>query len=292
MQETMQEAQIHPLALVEPGAQIGRGVTIEAFAVVKEHVILEHGVTIKSHAYIDGHTTIGEQSTIWPFASVGAKTQDLKFRGERTYVKIGKRCDIRESVTVNASCGAETSVRIGDDCLIMAYCHIAHNCEVGNEVIMANASMLAGHVVVEDGVRIGGMTPVHQFCRIGRYAMVGGFSRVAYDVPPYTIGGGVPYKMGGINLIGLKRRGISLPVRKALSQLFRLVYRSGLSLTEALKRGEADLSLDGEAAEYVRHWLAFCRSTKRGLIGFETLLEEQTPQQEAESSPVANLSRL
>ncbi len=288
----MRETKIHPLALVEPGAQIGQGVTIEPFAVVKEHVILEDGVTIKSHAYIDGHTTIGEGSTIWPFASIGAKTQDLKFRGERTYVKIGKRCDIRESVTVNSSCGEETSVLIGDDCLIMAYCHIAHNCEVGNEVIMANASMLAGHVVVGDRVRIGGMTPVHQFCRIGCDAMVGGFSRITYDVPPYTIGGGVPYKMGGINLIGLKRRGISLPIRRALTQLFRLVYRSDLPLSEALKRAESELLLDGEAIEHVRHWLAFCRSTKRGLIGFETLLEEQTPQQEIESPPIANLSRI
>jgi len=265
---------IHPLAIVESGAVIGQNVTIEAYAIIKGTVTLEDCVTVKSFAYIDGNTTIGEGTTIWPSASIGTKTQDLKFRGEKTYVKIGKHCDIREFVTINASCQEGSTVKIGNHCLIMAYCHIAHNCEVGNRVIMANNAMLAGHVIVEDYAIIGGMTPVHQFSRIGRNSMVGGLSRITHDVPPFTIGAGIPYKMGGINLIGLKRMGFSLEERRSLYQMFRLLYRSGLSIAEALEKVESQVPMN----PYVEHWLAFCRSSKRGLIGLhcaENLQEEE-----------------
>ncbi|MBM3199051.1 MAG: acyl-ACP--UDP-N-acetylglucosamine O-acyltransferase, partial [Chlamydiae bacterium] len=218
----MSKSNIHPLALVEPGAKIGDHVTIEAYAVVKGTVTLEDHVVVKSFAYIDGFTTIGEGTVIWPSASIGTKTQDLKYKGETTYVRIGKYCEIREFVTINSSCQEGSVVRIGDHCLIMAYCHIAHNCEVGNRVIMANSAMLAGHVTVEDYVIIGGMTPVHQFCRIGRNAMVGGLSRITHDIPPYTIGASIPYKIGGLNIVGLKRNGFSFEERKALFQAFKL----------------------------------------------------------------------
>src|SRR5690606_37728245 len=157
---------IHPQAVIEPGAKIGNNVTVEPFAVVKKTVTLEDDVVIKSHAYIDGYTTIGEGTVIWPGASIGTKTQDLKYRGEKTFVVIGKRCEIREFVTINSSSQENSTVRIGDHCLIMAYCHIAHHCELGNRVIMSNCAMLAGHVTIEDCAIIGGMTPVHQFSRI------------------------------------------------------------------------------------------------------------------------------
>ena len=264
-------ANIHPLAVVETGAKIGNNVTIEAFAVVKATVTLEDNVTIKSHAYIDGYTTIGEGTIVYPGASIGTKTQDLKFRGEKTFVVIGKRCEIREFVTINASCQENSTVRVGDDCLIMAYCHIAHNCEIGNRVIMANNAMLAGHVIVEDFAIIGGMTPIHQFSRIGCYAMVGGFSRIPNDVPPYTIGGGIPYKFGGINLIGLKRNAFPLAVRKELSKAFKITYRSGLHLEEALQRIEAELDPIPE----VQHWLDFCRNSRRGLLGLQGVTQEK-----------------
>lgn len=256
---------IHPQAIVEPGAKIGRNVVVEPFAVVKGTVTLDDNVVIKSHAYIDGNTTIGEGTIIWPGASVGTKTQDLKFRGEKTYVVIGKHCEIREFVTINSSCQENSTVRIGDHCLIMAYCHVAHNCEIGNHVVMSNSAMLAGHVVVGDYAIIGGMTPVHQFSRIGSYAMVGGFSRVPRDVPPYTIGGGFPYKFGGINIIGLKRHKFPLEVRVALSKAFKLTYRSGLHLQDAVALVQNEV----EPYKEVQHWIDFCRASKRGLIGLE-----------------------
>lgn len=256
---------IHPQAIVEPGAKIGRNVTIEPFAVVKATVTLDDNVVIKSHAYIDGNTTIGEGTVIWPGASIGTKTQDLKFRGEKTYVVIGKHCEIREFVTINSSCQENSTVRIGDHCLIMAYCHVAHNCEIGNYVVMSNSAMLAGHVIVGDHAIIGGMTPVHQFSRIGCYAMVGGFSRVPRDVPPYTIGGGFPYKFGGINIIGLKRHKFPLEVRVALSKAFKITYRGGLHLQEAITLVQNEV----EPFKEVQHWIEFCRASKRGLIGLE-----------------------
>ncbi len=260
---------IHPLAVVESGAQIGVDVTIEPFAVIKSTVILQDRVTIKSHAYIDGHTTIGEGTIVWPGASIGTKTQDLKYRGEVTFVQIGKHSEIREFVTINSSCQEGSVVKVGDHCLIMAYCHVAHNCEIGNSVIMTNGSMLAGHVTVGDYARIGGMTPVHQFSRIGCYAMVGGLSRVAQDIPPYTLGGGVPYKFGGLNLIGLKRQQFSLAVRMALSKAFKITYRSGLHLEEALVRIEQEVELLPE----VKHWLEFCRTSKRGILGLQGIVK-------------------
>ncbi len=263
-------ANIHPQAVIEAGAKIGKNVTIEPFAVIKSTVTLHDGVTVKSHAYIDGNTTIGEGTIIWPSASIGTKTQDLKFRGEKTYVVIGKNCEIREFATINSSCQENSVVKIGDNCLIMAYCHVAHNCEIGNRVIMANNAMLAGHVVVEDYAIIGGMTPVHQFSRIGTYAMVGGFSRITHDVPPYSLGAGAPYKLGGLNLIGLKRHGFPIEVRRALTRAFKLTYRSGLRLSEALDLIEKEVEMN----PHVLHWVEFCRNSRRGLIGLQGITHE------------------
>lgn len=269
----MAKALIHPLAVVEKGAQIGDNVTIEAFAVVKENVILHDGVVIKSHAYIDGNTTIGSGTVIWPSACIGTKTQDLKYRGEKTFVVIGKNCEIREYVTINSSTYEGSTVKVGDQCLIMAYCHIAHNCTVGNQVIMSNNSLLAGHVIVEDYAIIGGMTPVHQFARIGCHSMVGGMSRVTQDVPPYTIGGGIPYSLGGINRIGLKRRKFSFATRMALSKAFRLVYRSNLNLEDALQAIETGI----ESLPEVKHFVEFCRESRRGLIGMQGIRQKNSP---------------
>lgn len=267
----MKQSHIHPTAIVEPGAQIGNNVTIEPYAIVKSTVTLEDDVVIKSHAYIDGYTTIGQGTVIYPSASIGTRTQDLKFNNEKTFVKIGKNCQIREFVTINASCGENTVVSVGDNCLIMAYCHVAHNCIVGNRVIMSNCATLAGHVTVEDCAIIGGCTPIHQFVRIGRHAMVGGMSRVTHDIPPYTIGAGIPFKFGGLNIIGLKRHGFSLHVRKELAKVYKLLYRSQLSYAEALRRIETEV----EQIPEVIHWLDFCRETKRGLMGLASGEEEK-----------------
>ncbi|PCI78379.1 acyl-[acyl-carrier-protein]--UDP-N-acetylglucosamine O-acyltransferase [Candidatus Aerophobetes bacterium] len=255
-------SEISNLAYVEKGAKIGEGVVIEPFAVVKKNVILRDRVCIKSHAYVEGYTEIGEDSVVWPGASVGAKPQDLKFKGEKTYVKIGKNTEIREFVTVNSSCGEGTTVSIGDNTLIMAYCHVAHNCEIGSNVIIANNVQLAGHVTVDDYAIIGGMTPVHQFVRIGKHSMVGGMSRVSYDVPPFTLGSGVPYKIRGLNIIGLKRRAFSLERRVALTEAFKIVYRTEGSFADRIHGLSAIIS----PSEDVQHWIDFCKSSKRGLI--------------------------
>jgi UDP-N-acetylglucosamine acyltransferase len=274
----MAKSNIHPTAIIDPEAKIGDNVTIEAYVIVKGTVTIEDNVTIKSHVYLDGYTTIGAGTTIWPGASIGTKTQDLKFRGEKTFVSIGRNCEIREYVTINSSCQENSVVRVGDQCLIMAYCHIAHNCEVGNGVIMANAVNLAGHVVIEDFTVIGGMTAVHQFTRIGCYAMVGGFSRVTHDVPPYTIGAGVPYRLGGLNMVGLKRHGFPIAIRQDLAKAFKLTYRSGLHFSEALEQVQRDL----EPNLYIEHWLQFCRASRRGLIGLHKRTRHAETLQELE----------
>ena len=266
----MSTTNIHPTAIIEPGAQIGKGVTVEAYAVIKSTVILEDRVVIKSHVYIDGNTTIGEGTTIYPFACIGTKTQDLKFRGEKTFVKIGKNCEIREYVTINSSCEENSIVSLGDNCLIMANCHIAHNCTVGNRVIMGNNAALAGHIIVEDSAINSGLTGVHQFVKIGRHAMIGGMSRITHDIPPYTIGAGIPFKFGGLNIIGLKRHGFSLKVRLELSKAFKLIYRSKLNFSDALKRIESELELLPE----VQHWLDFCKESKRGLMGLHVMASQ------------------
>lgn len=270
-------SQIHPTAVIEPGARLGKNVQIGPYSVIGPHVVLEDGVVIKSHVCIDGHTHIGEGTSIYPGAVIGTKTQDLKFRGEITYVRIGKKCEIRECVTINSSCGEGTEVTVGDSCLIMAYCHIAHNCSLEDQVIMANNATLAGHVHVGRCAVIGGLSAVHQFSRVGRFAMVGGMSRVTHDVLPYTIGAGSPYRVGGLNLVGLKRRQIPLSTRTVLTQAFRLIYREGLSLDRALVRIEEEL----EPLPEICHLLEFCRSTKRGLIGMQGATCDELEQKEA-----------
>lgn len=274
----MTNTTIHPTAIIEEGAQLGNNVTIEAYAIVKSNVTLGDGVTIKAHAYIDGHTTIGPGSTIYPGAVIGTATQDLKYRGERTFIRIGANTTIREYVTINSSCGEDTEVTIGDNCLIMTYCHIAHNCTVGNHVIMSNNATLAGHVTVEDHAIIGGFTPLHQFLRIGRYAMVGGMSRIPHDVPPFLIVGGIPPKLGGLNQVGLKRHGFPLETRVALGEAYRAVYKSGLRIEEALRKIENEV----EPLDEVRHFVDFCRKSQRGITGLYEL--EPEPQSEEEEA--------
>jgi UDP-N-acetylglucosamine acyltransferase len=255
--------QIHPTAIIEKGAEIGSDVTVGPYSIIGANCILEDRVQVKAHVVIDGHTRLKEGVTIWPGAVIGTKPQDLKYRGEKTYVVIGKNTEIREFVTVNSSCGEETAVIIGEGCLLMAYCHVAHNCEVGNHVIMSNGATLAGHVIVEDHVIIAGLSAVHQFCRIGTHAMVGGMSGVSQDIAPYTLGAGRPYRIAGLNLVGLKRHGFSLETRKALTGAFRLLFRNDLLLQEALLKIEKEI----EPIPEVLHLLEFCRASKRGITG-------------------------
>lgn len=259
----METTDIDPLARVEKGALLGAGVKIEAFAVVKASVTLEDNVCIKSHAYIDGDTRIGEGSTVYPSAVIGTQAQDLKFQGEKTAVRIGKGCTIREFVSINASCGEGSVVKVGEDCLIMAYCHIAHNCEIGDRVIMSNACNLAGHVIIENDAVVGGMTAVHQFARIGQYAMVGGLSRLTHDVPPFSIGFGSPYCVGGLNRVGLRRKNFSVDRRSLLAKALRILYDAKLSQKEAILQIRRDCLPSSDVEELI----SFCLKSERGLIG-------------------------
>jgi UDP-N-acetylglucosamine acyltransferase len=265
---------IHPSAVIEPGAEVGENVTIEPYVIIKSRVKLGEGVTIKSHAYIDGNTTIGARTTVYPGASIGTKTQDLKYAGETTYVTIGRDCEIREFATINSSCGANSTVEIGNNCMVMAYCHVAHNCQIGDHVVMSNGVQLAGHVELGDHATIGGMTAIHQRVRVGRYAMVGGMGRVTADIPPYSIGGGSPFRMAGPNRVGLKRHGFSFAEQQAILACYKLTYRCGLRLEEALLRIEEEV----EGLGVVKDWIDFCQHSQRSLIGLQgvTLSHEQS----------------
>ncbi len=255
-------SKIHPTAIVHPDAKLGKDVVVEAYAVINSpHVSLGDNVIIKSHVYLDGHVRIGKGTTIWPFASIGTQTQDLKYQGEVTYVEIGERCQIREYVTVNSSCGAGTKVKIGNNCLVMAYCHVAHNCTIGNGVIMSNGATLAGHVDIGNHAILGGVCAIHQHTRIGDFAMVGGGSMVGQDLPPFCIGSGFPLRVVGLNVIGLKRHKFSLELRKQLIRAYRITFQSGLSWNEAKEQIHQELGSN----ERLATWVNFCDATTRGL---------------------------
>jgi UDP-N-acetylglucosamine acyltransferase len=253
---------IHETAIVHPGAQIGQGVEIGPFAVIGEHVILGDNSTVGPHAVIEGWTEIGRQNKIFQFASVGADPQDLKYHGEKAWLRIGDRNIVREFVTLHRGTeggGAETV--IGNDNLFMAYSHVAHDCHVGNRVILANGSTLAGHVTVDDFAILGGLSAVHQFTRVGCHVMISGGSMVAQDIPPYTIAQGDRAKTVGLNLVGLQRRGFSESSIRGIKRAYKLVYRSGLRLELALEKIAAEV----EETPELKVFIDFIRGSERGI---------------------------
>ena len=252
---------IHETAVVHPGAQIGPDVEIGPYAVIGEHVVIGEGTKIYPHVVIDGWTSIGKHCVLFPGVSIGAEPQDLKFIGEKSYVFIGDHTKIRECATVNRATGEGEETRIGAHCLMMAYTHVAHNCTVGNHVIMSNAATLAGHVTVEDRAVIGGLAGVHQFVKIGRNAMIGGASKVVQDVPPFMIVDGHPARVAGLNNVGIARAGVAPQVRRQLKKAYKLLYRSGYSLEQAIEAMEQEL----ESGEEVEHLLRFLRNVERGI---------------------------
>ncbi len=229
---------VHPTAIVSKGAKLGTGVQVGPFCVIGENVTIGSDTRLHGHVTIDGHTSIGSACEVFPYASIGLPPQDVKYKGEETRVIIGDRNIIREYVSVHkASTSGDGVTRIGNDNFLMAYCHVAHNCTLGNNIIMANVAVLAGHSTIQDLAVIGGMVAVHQFTRIGAYAIVGGFSGVAQDVPPYMMasGAGARAKLYGPNLIGLKRAGFSHQKISLIKKAYRIISKSKLSLKEALK---------------------------------------------------------
>jgi UDP-N-acetylglucosamine acyltransferase len=252
---------IHETAVIHPGARLGNDVEIGPYVVIGENVLIGDGTKIGAHVVIDGWTSIGKNCVIFSGASIGAEPQDLKFRGEKSYVFIGDNTKIRESATVNRATGEGEETRIGSNCLLMAYTHVAHNCVVGNNVVMSNAATLAGHVEVEDRAIIGGLAGVHQFVKIGRNAMIGGASKVVQDVPPFVIVDGHPARVAGLNSVGIARAGISELSRHNLKKAYKILYRSGLSLTQAIAVMEQEL----ESCDEVEHLLRFLRNAERGI---------------------------
>ena len=254
-------AYIHDTAVVAPTARIARNVEIGPYAVIADHVEIGEGTVIGPHVVISEWTKIGRDCHIFQGASVGEVPQDLKFKGEKSYTFIGDRTTIRECATVHRATGEGEETRIGDDCLLMAYTHVAHNCVLGNRIIMSNAAMLAGHAIVEDGVVIGGMAGVHQFVKIGRNAMIGGTSKLVQDVVPYTMVDGHPARAVGLNSVGISRAGIPIEIRRRIKQAYKILYRSGLNLAQAI----AVIEQEVDSCEEVEHLLRFLRNAERGI---------------------------
>ncbi|MEX0268476.1 acyl-ACP--UDP-N-acetylglucosamine O-acyltransferase [Leptolyngbyaceae cyanobacterium UHCC 1019] len=233
---------IHPTAVIHPGAELHPTVTVEPYAVIGAKVKVGADTVIGSHVVLDGWTEIGERNQIFPGAAIGLASQDKKYDGTESLVKIGNDNRIREYVTINCATYADEITLIGNGNLLMAYTHIAHNCVIENEVIITNAVSLGGDVHIESQARIGGMTGVHQGVRIGRLAMIGGMSRITRDVPPYMLVEGNAARVRSLNLVGLKRAGLmdveDGKVFQSLKQAFRILYRSDLPLSDAIAKLE------------------------------------------------------
>lgn len=224
---------IHPTAIVEDGARIGADVHIGAYCVVGSSVELGDGVELVSHVVVAGHTRIGPGTRVWPFASLGHRPQDLKFAGETSSLEIGANNMIREHVTMNpGTTGGGLVTRVGDGGLFMVGAHVGHDCRIGSNVIMANNATLAGHVEIGDNAILGGLSAVHQFVRVGPHAMVGGMTGVEKDVIPYGSVIGNRAELGGLNIVGLRRRGFDRAAIHALREAYRAVFRGEGSLGE------------------------------------------------------------
>ncbi len=252
---------IHPLAVVDKSAIIEDDVEIEAFAFVGGDVHLHRGVHVGTSVRIEGHTEIGENTVIYHGAAIGLPPQDLSFKGEISYVKIGKNNVIREFVTIHRATGEGEVTEIGDNNYLMAYTHFAHNVRVGNHVIVVNEAQLAGFVEVHDRAFISGLVGIHQFVRIGSYSIVGGLSKVVKDIPPFFMANGMPARIVGLNIVGLRRNKFTSERVKILKQAYKILYRSGLSLPSAVERIKAELPMNDD----IRMLLDFIAGTRRGI---------------------------
>ncbi|WP_295537231.1 acyl-ACP--UDP-N-acetylglucosamine O-acyltransferase [uncultured Thioclava sp.] len=246
-------AQIHASAVIEEGATIGPDCQIGPFCVIGPEVVLGRGVTLQSHVVIQGATEIGEETEVFPFASLGQIPQDLKFKGEKTRLKIGARNRIREYVTMNTGTeGGGGLTQVGDDCLFMSSCHVAHDCKIGDRVILVNSVAVAGHCVLEDDVIVGGLSGVHQWVRIGRGAIIGALSMVTADVIPHALVAGPRATLEGLNLVGLKRRGTSREELSALRATFAELSTGNFrDSARRLSEGKVEGDLAREVIDFI-----------------------------------------
>jgi UDP-N-acetylglucosamine acyltransferase len=253
---------IHPSAIIDPKAEIDNDVEIGPYTVISDNVSIGSGTVIGPHVTVAPYVSIEPDCHIFQFASVGAPPQAVKFKGEKTYVKIGRGTVVREFVTINRGTAFGTGItQIGENNLLMAYCHVAHDCQTGREVILANNATLAGHIVIGDYVTIGGLVAIHQFVTIGEYAYVGGKSAVPKDIPPYVIASGDRAKLYGLNRVGLKRHGFSESAITALKKVYRIFFRYGITLNEAIERTQAEVDHLPEVVNFIN----FIKSSQRGI---------------------------
>jgi UDP-N-acetylglucosamine acyltransferase len=253
---------IHPTAIISAKAQIDENVHIGPFAVIADHVRIGSGTEIMSHTVIDSFVEIGSNCKIYQFASIGAPPQDLKFKNEESWVKIGDGCLIREFVTIHRGTQLGGGLtQIGDHCVLLAYTHIAHDCKLGHHVIMSNSVALGGHISIGNHANIGGLVAIHQFVRVGDYAFISGKSAVVKDIPPFVLAAGDRAELHGLNQVGLKRHGFSPATVSQLKKAYRIIFRIGLTLNEAIERVSAEV----EPIEEVKNLIAFIKSSERGI---------------------------
>jgi UDP-N-acetylglucosamine acyltransferase len=260
---------IHPTAVIHPRAELHPTVQVGAYAVIGERVKVGPGTVIGHHAVIEGWTEIGDRNQIFPGAAIGLEPQDRKYDGSASLVRIGDDNLIREYVTINRATGAGEATVLGSHNLLMAYVHIGHNCQIEDRVIISNSTALAGHIRVESRATISGVLGIHQFVQIGRLAMVGGMSRINRDVPPYMLVEGNPAKVRALNKVGLQRAGLATEASgqtmQVLKKAFRILYRSGLPLEQALE--QLDLLSDHEPIYHLRQFLTLSIGpNRRGAI--------------------------
>ncbi|WP_321481072.1 acyl-ACP--UDP-N-acetylglucosamine O-acyltransferase [uncultured Bacteroides sp.] len=253
---------ISPLAYIHPEAKIGENTEIAPFVYIDKNVIIGDNNKIMANANILYGSRIGNGNTIFPGAVIGAIPQDLKFKGEETTAEIGNNNLIRENVTINRGTAAKGKTVVGSGNLLMEGVHVAHDALIGNGCIIGNSTKMAGEIIIDDNAIISGAVLMHQFCRIGSYVMVQGGCRFSKDIPPYIIAGRDPITYSGINIIGLRRRGFSNESIENIHNAYRIIYQSGLNITDALKKVETDISMTPEI-EYI---VNFIRNSERGII--------------------------
>lgn len=253
---------IHPSAIIDPGAELDENVTVGAYSIIREKVRIGAGTEIGPHVVIEPYVTIGPDCRIFQYAAIGAVPQSLKFSGEETYVNIGRGTIIREFVTIHRGTKFGTGLtQIGEECFLMNYTHIAHDCCVGNHVIFANNATLAGHITIGHHATVGGLAAIHQFVRVGDYAFVGGKAAVVKDIPPFVISSGDRAKLHGLNSVGLKRHGFSPETINLLKKTYRIIFRIGLTVREALERVKAEVEQVPEVVAFIE----FIESSARGV---------------------------
>lgn len=253
---------IHPTAIVDTKAELGDNVEVGPYSIIEDDVMISEGTKIQSHALIAAGTRLGRNVFVGKGAVLGTKPQDLKFKNEKTYLEVGDNTVIREFATLNRGTSYSYKTVVGKNCFLMAYIHIAHDCIIGDNVIISNAVNMAGHVVIEDFCGIGGLTAIHQFVRLGQHCFVGGGLRIPKDVPPYILAMGEPLRYGGTNHVGLSRRGFSEEVLLEIKRAFKLIYRSNLTVSEAVSRIEETLKPLPE----IKNIIEFIKKSERGII--------------------------